>query len=116
MLTTFVNAVRAVPFWTLMVLCGVLMLVYQWQVPMGIVVLLTGVYGWRQKYRIYRSLRQRFKTQGGFHAASYEGYYHTWCERMALYQAARESGHYDSAYYHGRHVMGYTLWHILPRL
>lgn len=112
---SIINTVRAVPFWTLVVLGSLVALVLEYHVPMALVFLLAGLYGWRQKYRIYCSLRKRFKTQGVFHAASYDSYYHTWCERMALYQAARESGFYEAAYHHGRHVLGYTLLHVMPR-
>lgn len=116
MFTTIVNTLRAVPFWTLAVVAA-LVFAYIDPTYRGLSLLLAavGCYGWQQKVRIYRSLRHRLQTQGSFHAASYEGYYHTWCERMALYQATRESGFYEAAYFHGYHVLGYRLYHVFPR-
>lgn len=116
MLITIFNTLRATPFWALLslTLAAFAAFVPEYSLACGLM-LIVSLYGWHQKFRIYRSLRARFKSQGSFRADSYESYYRTWCERMALYQAARESGHYEAAYYHGRHVLGYTLLHIFPR-
>lgn len=116
MLTTVINTLRATPFWAVLslALAAFAFFVPEYRMACSLMMIVS-LYGWWQKFCIYQRLRTRFKTQNSFHAPSYESYYRTWCERMALYQAAREAGFYDAAYYHGRHVLGYTLLHIFPK-